>query len=100
MSEWSIEHAWKLAPLARAEAHQIPPTHVRSTISRDTDVRPHVPVNGDVALGFRGVSDTVLTQCEFAFTRTHIRTHRPTTGRNAASAANRLSASPQEVASA
>jgi hypothetical protein len=29
MSEWSIEHAWKLIPLARADAHQIPPTEFR-----------------------------------------------------------------------
>jgi len=27
MSEWSIEHAWKLTPAARADAHEIPPTH-------------------------------------------------------------------------
>jgi hypothetical protein len=26
MSEWSIEHAWKLIPFARADAHQIPPS--------------------------------------------------------------------------
>jgi hypothetical protein len=27
MSEWSIEHAWKLIPLARADEHRYPPTH-------------------------------------------------------------------------
>ena len=30
MSEWLKEHAWKLTPLARADAHQIPPTQFRS----------------------------------------------------------------------
>jgi hypothetical protein len=27
MSEWLKEHAWKLTPLARADAHQTSPTH-------------------------------------------------------------------------
>src|SRR5204863_2036042 len=65
MSEWLKEHAWKLVPLARADAHQIPPTHSRSTTSRNSDVRRRVPVNGGVAPGFRGVCDTVLTQLPF-----------------------------------
>jgi hypothetical protein len=26
MSEWSIEHAWKSVPAARADAPEIPPT--------------------------------------------------------------------------
>src|SRR5215472_4780796 len=62
MSEWSIEHAWKLIPLARADAHQIPPTHSRSTTSLNTDTRRHVLVNHRVDRGFEGVCDTVLTQ--------------------------------------
>ena len=48
MSEWSIEHAWKLIPLARADAHQNPPTHFRSTTSRNIDMRRRVPVNDGV----------------------------------------------------
>jgi hypothetical protein len=35
MSEWSIEHAWKLIPLARADAHRNAPTHSRSATSRN-----------------------------------------------------------------
>jgi hypothetical protein len=35
MSEWLKEHAWKLTPAARADAHDIPPTHFRSTTSLD-----------------------------------------------------------------
>jgi hypothetical protein len=65
MSEWLKEHAWKLTPAGRADAHQIPPTHSRSTTSRNNDVHQRVPVNDRVAPGFRGVCDTVLTQCEF-----------------------------------
>ena len=76
MSEWSIEHAWKLTPLARADAHQIPPTHFRSTTSRNNDLRQRVPVNDGVAPGFRGVCDTVLTQSERRFTRTNMNEHR------------------------
>src|ERR1700737_1741969 len=30
-SEWLKEHAWKLTPAARADAHQDPPTHFRSS---------------------------------------------------------------------
>ena len=62
MSEWSIEHAWKLTPAARADAHEIPPTHSRSTTSRYNELRRRVPVNHGVNPGFRGVCDTVLTQ--------------------------------------
>src|SRR6476469_6587789 len=58
MSEWSIEHAWKLTPAARADAHRIPPTHFRSTTSPYSDVRRRVPVNHGVDPGFRGVCDT------------------------------------------
>src|SRR5262252_3567462 len=54
MSEWSIEHAWKSTPPARADAHKIPPTHSRSTTSRNNDVRRRVPVNHCVARGFGG----------------------------------------------
>ena len=56
------EHAWKLIPLARADAHQIPPTQFPSTTFRNSDVRRRVPVNHGVDQAFRGVSDTVLTQ--------------------------------------
>jgi hypothetical protein len=54
MSEWLKEHAWKLVLLARADAHQISPTHLRSTISRNNDLYERVPVNADVDPGFRG----------------------------------------------
>jgi hypothetical protein len=62
MSEWLKEHAWKLIPLARADAHRNSPTHFRSTTSRNNDVHRTVPVNHDVCPGFQGVCDTVLTQ--------------------------------------
>src|SRR6185295_15588541 len=71
MSEWSIEHAWKLTPAARADAHQIPPTHSRSTTSSNDDVQACVPVNAGVHPGFRGVCDTVLTQNGFVFLGKH-----------------------------
>src|SRR5262252_801474 len=58
MSEWSIEHAWKSTPPASADAHQIPPTHSRSTTSPDNDVRQQVPVNHHLDRGFRGACDT------------------------------------------
>src|SRR6185295_20380407 len=66
MSEWSIEHAWKLTPAARADAHEIPPTHSRSTTSRNNDLLQRVPVSDGVAPGFRGACDTVLTQTPIA----------------------------------
>jgi hypothetical protein len=62
MAEWSIEHAWKLIPFARADAHQVSPTHFRSTTSRNNDVHRHVPVSRRVCPGFRGECYTVLTQ--------------------------------------
>src|SRR5687767_4287751 len=48
MAEWLKAHAWKLIPVARADAHQSPPTHVQSTTSRNNDKRRHVPVNDGV----------------------------------------------------
>src|SRR5262245_58068149 len=62
MAEWSIEHAWKSDRFTRADAHQIPPTHSRSTTSRNIDTRRHVLVNHRIDRGFEGVCDTVLTQ--------------------------------------
>jgi hypothetical protein len=59
---WLKEHAWKLNLLARADAHQIPPTQFRFNDFRNIDVRRRVPVNDGVAPGFQGVCDTVLTQ--------------------------------------
>ncbi len=76
MSEWSIEHAWKLTPAVRADAHQIPPTQFRINDFRNIDARQRVPVNEDVDPGFRGVCYTVLTQSGIGFTRTHINEHR------------------------
>src|SRR3954468_22676316 len=79
MSEWSIEHAWKLTPAARADAHKIPARHSRSTTSRNIDTRRRVPVNHDVCPGFRGVCDTVLTQFADSLTpyiSMFLRTHR------------------------
>jgi hypothetical protein len=55
-------HAWKLTRAARADAHQIPPTHSRSTTSHNIETRRRVPVNDGVCPGFDGVCDTVLTQ--------------------------------------
>jgi len=62
MSEWLKEHAWKLDRFTRADAHQVPPTHFRSTTSRNNDLLRRVPANYCVNPGFRGVCDTVLTQ--------------------------------------
>src|SRR3954463_12201619 len=70
MSEWLKEHAWKLTPAARADAHEIPPTHSRSTTSHNNEVHQSVPVNDRVAPGFRGVCDTVLTQFRIRLTWT------------------------------
>src|SRR5262245_16383807 len=75
MSEWSIEHAWKSTLPARADAHQIPPTHFRSTSSRNNDVARRLPVNHDVCPGLRGVCDTVLTQHRCAVTPMSTETH-------------------------
>src|SRR5262245_57730682 len=71
MSEWSIEHAWKSTLLKRADAHEIPPTHARSTTSRNIDTRRHVLLNHRIDRGFEGVCDTVLTQSGSALRRTH-----------------------------
>src|SRR6185295_5370187 len=73
------EHAWKLTPLARADSYQIPPTHFRSTTSRNIDTRRRAPVNDSVCPGFEGVCDTVLTQCGRRFTPMNIDAHRETT---------------------
>src|ERR1700730_18208935 len=67
MSEWLKEHAWKSDLFTRADAHQIPPTHSRSTTSRNINTRRGVPVNDGVTPGFRGACDTVLTQTLIAF---------------------------------
>src|SRR5688500_5584996 len=82
MSEWLKEHAWKLIPLARAEAHRNALTQFPPTTSRNNDVHRSVPVNHGVCLGFRGVSDTVLTQAGFRLPRTHINKHRVIRGRS------------------
>ena len=76
MAEWLKAHAWKLNLHARADAYQIPPTQFRFNDFRNIDVRRRVPVNDDVAPGFRGVCDTVLTQRGFRLPRTHINQHR------------------------
>src|SRR5262245_38509486 len=78
MSEWLKEHAWKSTLFARADAHEIPPTHSRSTTSRNIDTRRHVLVNHRVDRGFEGSCDTVLTQFERMLTSTHIDTHQVT----------------------
>jgi hypothetical protein len=60
------EHAWKLIPLSRADAHGNPPTHSRPATSRNIDMHRRVPVNDGVCPGFRGACDTVLTQKQFS----------------------------------
>src|SRR5436190_10878867 len=62
MSEWFKEHAWKLTPAARADGHEIPPTHFPSTTSHNNDVYRHIPVSDGICPRFRGVCNTVLTQ--------------------------------------
>jgi hypothetical protein len=62
MSEWSIEHAWKLIPVALSNVRLRASTHSPSRTSRNNDVHRSVPVNHGVCPGFEGVSDTVLTQ--------------------------------------
>src|SRR6476619_347586 len=76
MSEWLKEHAWKSDLFTRADAHQIPPTHFRSTTSRNKDVHAHVPVNHGVHPGFRRVCDTVLTQFRSSVAPTRTKTYR------------------------
>jgi hypothetical protein len=68
MSEWLKEHAWKSTSVARADAHQIPPTHFPINNFRNTNLLQHVPVTDVLHQGFRGVCDTVLTQNGFAVT--------------------------------
>ena len=48
MSEWLKEHAWKLIPLARADAHRHASTHSPSTPSRNDDVLRRIPVDHSV----------------------------------------------------
>src|SRR6185503_7651597 len=48
MSEWLKEHAWTLTPAARADPHEIPPTHVGSVSSRYTDLLRDAPASDDV----------------------------------------------------
>jgi len=57
-----ISHLSALDSTMRADVHQIPPTQFRSTTSRKNDLHQRIPVTDGVALGFRGVCDTVLTQ--------------------------------------
>ena len=54
MAEWLKAHAWKLIPPARADAHHNPPTHSRSTTSRNIDMRRRVAVNDVFDRGFGG----------------------------------------------
>jgi hypothetical protein len=53
MSEWLKEHAWKLIPLARADAHRNALTHFPPTTFRNNDVRRRISVNDGVDPGFR-----------------------------------------------
>src|SRR5262249_26828609 len=76
MSEWFKEHAWKSTPPARADAHEIPPTHSRSTTSRNIDTHRHVVLNHRVDRGCWGVCDTVLTQSDLQLTPKNIGAHR------------------------
>src|SRR5262249_44222366 len=62
MAEWLIAHAWKSDRFTRADAYEIPPTHSRSTTSRNIDTRRHVLVNHRVDGLVTGVCDTVVTQ--------------------------------------
>jgi hypothetical protein len=62
MSEWLKEHAWKSTLFARADAHQILPTHFPINNFRYNDLLLHVLVTDALHQSFRGVCDTVLTQ--------------------------------------
>jgi hypothetical protein len=62
MSEWLKEHAWKENLFALIDAHRHPPTHSRSTTSRNNDLHRTVPVSHGGCPWFRRWSDTVLTQ--------------------------------------
>ena len=83
MSEWLKEHAWKLILLAHADAHEIAPTHFRSTTSPNNDLLQHVPVSDGVAPGFRGVCDTVLTQCRWSVALTNTDAYERVSSHNA-----------------
>ena len=48
MSEWLKEHAWKLIPLARADAHRNALTQFPPTTFRNIDVRRRIPVTHGV----------------------------------------------------
>jgi hypothetical protein len=54
MSEWSIEHAWKLTPATRADADEIPPTRFPINDFHNIDARRCLPLNDGVTPGFRG----------------------------------------------
>jgi len=54
MSEWSIEHAWKSTPLARADAHEISPTQFQINDFRNINTRRRFLVNHRVDRGFEG----------------------------------------------
>src|SRR5215510_6378772 len=75
MTEGFKVHAWKSDLFTRADAHEIPPTHSRSTTSRNIDTRRHVLVNHRVDRGFEGVCDTVLTQRRETLRATSIETY-------------------------
>src|SRR4051812_28545735 len=51
MAEWLKALAWKLTPLARADAHRIIPTHFRSTTSRSNDLLQCGGSDGSVQRG-------------------------------------------------
>ena len=89
MAEWSIAHAWKSTLLARADAHEIPPTHCPINDFRNNDVPRRVPVNDDVDRGFRGVCDTVLTQFRFALATTDANAYRAVPHRSCENSAGR-----------
>ena len=54
MSEWLKEHAWKLIPLARADAHRNALTQFPPTTFRNNDVLRSGPVTTVFDRGFRG----------------------------------------------
>jgi hypothetical protein len=90
MSEWLKEHAWKLNPAARADAHQIPPTQFPINDLHDIDMRRSVAVSEGVSPGFRGPCDTVLTQ-----TRLRCRGHTPTSVMRSIQETSELEMSPR-----
>ena len=72
MAERSSAHDWKSTLLARADAHEIPPTQFRINDFRNIDTRRRVLVNHRVDRGFEGSCDTVLTQSGFDLAAVHI----------------------------